>query len=52
MVVPDRNGTFAVKIPLPAGAKAAIYRALTKVPPRPQASASARTFTLPRAIDI
>jgi hypothetical protein len=51
-VVPDRAGTFAVKIPLPAGAKAAIYRALTKVPPRLGASATARTFTLPRAIDV
>ena len=52
VVVPDRRGRFAVTIPLPAGAKAAIYRALTKVPPRPRASASAPTFTLPRAIDI
>jgi hypothetical protein len=49
---PDRNGRFAVRIPAPTGAKAAIYRALTLVPPRPSASASARTFTLPRAIDL
>ena len=51
-VVPDRSGQFAVTIPVPAGASAAIYRALTLVPPRPSASATARTFTLPRAIDL
>jgi hypothetical protein len=51
-VVPDRNGNFSVVIALPAGANAAIYRALTKVPPRPRASATAPTFTLPRAIDL
>lgn len=51
-VVPDRNGNFAVAIPLPANAAAVIYRALTRVPPRPSAAATARTFTLPRAIDL
>jgi hypothetical protein len=51
-VVPDRSGNFSVVIPVPAGASAAIYRALTKVPPRPRASATAPTFTLPRAIDL
>jgi hypothetical protein len=51
-VLPDRRGRFAVTIPVPAGAGAAIYRALTLVPPRPSASATARTFTLPRAIDL
>jgi hypothetical protein len=51
-VVPDRRGTFAIKIPVPAGAKAAIYRALTMVPPRARASAIEHTFTLPRAIDL
>jgi fibronectin-binding autotransporter adhesin len=51
-VLPDRSGRFAVTIPVPAGASAAIYRALTLVPPRPSASASAPTFTLPRAIDL
>jgi hypothetical protein len=50
--VPDRSGNFAITIPLPAGANAAIYRALTMVPPRPSASATAPTFTLPRAIDL
>jgi hypothetical protein len=52
VVVPDRSGNFAITIPLPAGANAAIYRALTMVPPRPSASATAPTFTLPRAIDL
>ena len=51
-VVPDRSGRFAVTIPVPTGAKAAIYRALTRVPPRPSAAATAPTFTLPRAIDL
>jgi hypothetical protein len=51
-VVSDRSGTFAVKIPVPAGAKAAIYRALTKVASHPRGNATVHTFTLPRAIDL
>jgi hypothetical protein len=51
-VVPDRSGRFAVTIPVPAGARAAIYRALTIVPQRPGARPTVRTFTLPRAIDL
>lgn len=51
-VVPDRKGKFAVKIPVPAGAKAAIYRAFTKVARGKGAPPTARTFTLPRAIDL
>ena len=51
-VVPDRSGNFAVKIPVPAGAKAAIYRALTNVASHPRGNATVHTFTLPRAIDL
>jgi hypothetical protein len=51
-VVPDSNGRFAIKIPVPAGVHAAIYRALTLVPPRQSAAATAPTFTLPRAVDL
>jgi hypothetical protein len=51
-VVPNRRGLFTVRIPVPADAPAAIYRALTKVAPRPGARATASTFTLPRAIDL
>jgi hypothetical protein len=51
-VVPDRSGNFAVKIPAPAGAKAAIYRALTNVASHPRGKATVHTFTLPRAIDL
>ena len=51
-VVPDRSGGFAVKIPAPAGAKAAIYRALTKVASHARGTATVPTFTLPRAIDL
>jgi hypothetical protein len=50
--VPDRSGNFSVKIPAPAGAKAAIYRALTNVASHPRGSATVHTFTLPRAIDL
>jgi hypothetical protein len=31
-VVPDRSGNFAVTIPVPAGAKAAVYRAWPRIP--------------------
>jgi hypothetical protein len=51
-VVPDRAGRFAVKIPAPADAKAAIYRALTSVASHPGGRATVPTFTLPRAIDL
>jgi hypothetical protein len=51
-VVPDRTGNFAVRIPAPSGAKAAIYRALTKVASHARGSATVPTFTLPRAIDL
>jgi hypothetical protein len=51
-VVPDRSGSFAVRIPAPTGAKAAIYRALTKVASHPRGTATVHTFTLPRAIDL
>jgi hypothetical protein len=51
-VVPDRTGRFAVRIPVPAGANAAIYRALTKVASHPGGGATVPTFTLPRAIDL
>jgi hypothetical protein len=50
--LPSRGGTFAVRIPLPSGANAAIYRALTKVARHPRGPATAHTFTLPRAIDL
>lgn len=51
-VRPNRTGAFAVSFPLPDGANAAIYRARTKVARRARGKPSARTFTLPRAIDL
>ncbi|MBW3534230.1 MAG: hypothetical protein KY453_03265, partial [Gemmatimonadetes bacterium] len=51
-VVPDRRGNFTVRIPVPEGAGAAIYRAATKVATRSGGRATARTFTLPRALDL
>jgi hypothetical protein len=50
--LPTRTGNFTVRIPLPKGANAAIYRALTKVARRSGGRATAHTFTLPRAIDL
>ena len=49
---PDRRGRFAVRIKVPAGAQAVLYRARTKVPPRPGRPATASTFTLPRATTV
>lgn len=49
---PNRRGVFAVKIPVPAGAVSAIYRASTKVAIRKGRKPTFPTFTLPRAIDL
>jgi hypothetical protein len=51
-VKPDRRGRFAVRIKLPAGAQAVLYRARTKVPARKGGPATKRTFTLPRAANV
>jgi hypothetical protein len=51
-VRPDRHGRFSVRIPVPAGAKAVLYRARTAVPVRTGRPATKATFTLPRALDI
>jgi Tol biopolymer transport system component len=51
-VRPDRRGRFAVRIKVPAGARAVLYRARTKVPPRAGRKATKGTFTLPRAANI
>jgi hypothetical protein len=51
-VRPDRHGRFSVRIPIPAGAKAVLYRARTAVPVRTGRPATKATFTLPRALDI
>ena len=48
----DRHGRFSVRIPIPAGAKAVLYRARTAVPDRTGRPATKVTFTLPRALDI
>jgi hypothetical protein len=49
---PDRHGRFSVRIPVPAGATAVLYRARTAVPVRTGRPATKATFTLPRALDI
>jgi hypothetical protein len=51
-VKPDRRGRFAVRIKVPAGSRAVLYRARTKVPPRAGRPPTKRTFTLPRAADV
>ncbi len=49
---PDRRGRFAVRIKVPAGAQAVLYRARTKVPARKGRPATKGTFTLPRAANV
>jgi len=49
---PDRRGRFAVRIKVPAGAQAVLYRAQTKVPARAGRPATKGTFTLPRAANV
>jgi Tol biopolymer transport system component len=49
---PDRSGRFAVRIKVPAGSSAVLYRARTKVPPRAGRKPTKGTFTLPRAADV
>ena len=51
-VKPDRRGRFAVRIKVPAGSSAVLYRARTKVPPRAGRPPTKGTFTLPRAADV
>ena len=51
-VRPDRRGRFAVRIKVPAGSRAVLYRARTKVPPRAGRKATKGTFTLPRAANV
>ena len=51
-VKPNRSGRFAVKIKVPAGSQAVLYRARTKVPPRAGRKPTKGTFTLPRAADV
>ena len=51
-VRPNRSGRFAVKIKVPAGSQAVLYRARTKVPPRAGRKPTKGTFTLPRAADV
>ena len=51
-VKPDRRGRFAVRIKVPAGSQAVLYRARTKVPPRAGRKPTKGTFTLPRAADV
>jgi Tol biopolymer transport system component len=51
-VKPDRSGRFAVRIKVPAGSSAVLYRARTKVPPRAGRKPTKGTFTLPRAADV
>jgi Tol biopolymer transport system component len=51
-VKPDRRGRFAVRIKVPSGAQAALYRARTKVPARKGRPATKGTFTLPRAANV
>ena len=51
-VKPDRRGRFAVRIKVPAGAQAVLYRARTKVPARAGRPATKGTFTLPRAANV
>ena len=51
-VKPDRRGRFAVRIKVPAGSSAVLYRARTKVPPRAGRPPTKGTFTLPRAATV
>jgi hypothetical protein len=51
-VKPDRRGRFAVRIKEPAGSRAVLCRARTKVPARAERKTTKRTFTLPRAADV
>ncbi len=51
-VRPGRSGRFAVRIKVPAGSQAVLYRARTKVPPRAGRKPTKGTFTLPRAADV
>ena len=51
-VRPSRSGRFAVRIKVPAGSQAVLYRARTKVPPRAGRKPTKGTFTLPRAADV
>ena len=51
-VRPNRSGRFAVRIKVPAGANAVLYRARTKVPPRAGRPPTKGTFTLPRAATV
>ena len=51
-VRPNRSGRFAVRIKVPAGANAVLYRARTKVPARAGRKPTKGTFTLPRAADV
>jgi Tol biopolymer transport system component len=51
-VKPDKRGRFSVRIKVPAGANAVLYRARTKVPPRAGRPATKGTFTLPRAANV
>ena len=52
-VRPRRNGSFSVRVPLAqAPARAAIYRAETRVPVRAGGRRTARTFTLPAAVAL
>ena len=52
-VRPTASGHFSVRFPVPdASAHALMYRAQTKVATRAGGTATQRTFTLPRAIDI
>jgi Tol biopolymer transport system component len=51
-VKPDTRGRFSVRIKVPAGANAVLYRARTKVPARAGRPATKGTFTLPRAANV
>ncbi len=51
-VRPGKDGRFAIRIKVPSGAEAVLYRARTKVPVRAGRPATKRTFTLPRAADV
>ena len=51
-VKPGRGGRVAVRITVPAGAQAVLYRARTMVPSRAGRPATKGTFTLPRAADV
>ena len=51
-VRPNRRGRFAVRIKVPAGSTAVLYRARTKVPARAGRKPTKGTFTLPRAADV